>query len=224
MKLVHSQMEKQFVFHENIIELLIIENPSLFTEFIRELFQQSMGEEGRFVLSENDKILSCKDKVEVILNPLNLDINDKRILNRLYGKIKELSVDEDFYTMTMERLFNTQQYVEHLLEQLDFDVRCQEVVDIVPLLKVFNVQLVENDAHLLEKILDYLLVSFELLGKEVFVFVNIKSYLSTAEIKDFYRFVFYQKLKILLIENRQYESIETENVCVVDQDLCEIFK
>ena len=78
MKLVHPDIKNQIIFSENKVNVLTIENKTFFTEFVSELFSQYSGNEGKFILSEDDKELSIPKTCELILNPINLDINNKQ--------------------------------------------------------------------------------------------------------------------------------------------------
>ena len=62
----------------------------------------------------------------------------------------------------------------------------------------------------------------ECFRKRLFVFVNLKAFLSENEITLFYQSVFYEKLSVLLLESGQKEPVRPcEEVRIIDKDLCE---
>lgn len=56
----------------------------------------------------------------------------------------------------------------------------------------------------------------------IFIFVNLKQYLSKSEYNNFINFIKVKKINILLIENRTTYSNENEKILIIDKDLCEL--
>ena len=57
MRLVHYELTEAILDENTVFTEWIIESPEIFSEYIQELNGQLAGEEGRFVLSENNKEL-----------------------------------------------------------------------------------------------------------------------------------------------------------------------
>ena len=72
MKLVYTELEQQLIFQENRVNVLVMEHKELFRRMIQELAKQIDGGEGRFVLSDNDKILKIDKDVCLVVNPFAL--------------------------------------------------------------------------------------------------------------------------------------------------------
>lgn len=100
MKLVHPNLEGQLLLNSPCE--WIIESPELFSRYVKELFEQSNGEEGNFVLSEGEKEISISKFAEIIINPFSINKNDKRILGKLYTRLNDLAVAEENYLLTQE--------------------------------------------------------------------------------------------------------------------------
>jgi CRISPR type II-A-associated protein Csn2 len=66
MKIVHSEIDTQFVFNGKI-NVLVVEDGRLFRKYSEEIFTQTQGGEGLFVLSEDDKILPISKYVFLYL-------------------------------------------------------------------------------------------------------------------------------------------------------------
>lgn len=87
---------------ENEITVLSLEAPSAYQKIMHDLWQQYNGNEGSFILSENGKELKIQKNVECIYNPFTVNLNDKKILTKLY---QELSLQGDvFRTMQLRHL------------------------------------------------------------------------------------------------------------------------
>ena len=79
-------------------------------------------------------------------------------------------------------------------------------------------------SNLLEKLTDYIAAEAELLGTKCFIFVNLKQFLSYEELAELYKFAYYAKVYLLLLEGSFTESRhESEKHYIIDNDLCEIY-
>lgn len=100
MKLVYTELEQQLVFQENKVNVLVIEQKELFRRMIQELDKQISGEEGGFVLSDNNKTMKIDKEICLILNPFALDINSRKALTGLYNELGKLGLNEENYLKT----------------------------------------------------------------------------------------------------------------------------
>lgn len=55
-----------------------------------ELAGQVEGKEGRFVLSDNEKEVDISKNVELIFNIFALDINERKLISKLYMELEKL--------------------------------------------------------------------------------------------------------------------------------------
>ena len=92
MKLLHTEYDLNITFKENQIHILSIENPKVYSRILNDLWSQSHGGEGDFVLSEGEKIKNIGKEIECIFNPFALDCNDKKIIGKLYQELNEQEV------------------------------------------------------------------------------------------------------------------------------------
>lgn len=77
---------------------------------------------------------------------------------------------------------------------------------------------IQDDATLLDNIIDFLSLALDAGCKKTIVFVNLKTFLTKNDLKTFFEHVFYSKLSVLLLENKQ-DNVEHdyEQKTVVDQ-------
>ena len=67
MKLAHPMLNHPIEWNEDVyINTFVIENPSMYRAFLKELYDQEDALPGRFVLSENQVSLDISKKVEII--------------------------------------------------------------------------------------------------------------------------------------------------------------
>lgn len=80
----------------------------------------------------------------------------------------------------------------------------------------------DESETIIEKVYNYTNVMTDLSIANIFIFVNLKQYLSKSEYNNFINFIKVKKINILLIENRTTYSNENEKILIIDKDLCEL--
>lgn len=64
----------------------------------------------------------------------------------------------------------------------------------------------------------------ELLGYEIFFFINLENFLSNDELVEFSKFILYNKYRVVFLENfNRNKLFDDDNLIIIDNDLCEIF-
>lgn len=225
MKLVHSNLEKHIMFTENEINVLVLESPVSFRKFIEELNNQVMYDEGEFVLSESHKELKLSKNVELILDLFNFNFTNRRITTKILEEAKTIALDEDSFQSTLEVVSGLEKYMFSLVDEFDYPISSKEKIEIGDVLKIFDLKVEAKDSTWLERICAYLEVCQRFLNVKLFVFVNLKRYLSNEELIAFYKQISYKNISLLLIEQsiKENEIIGNEKVIIVDKDLCEIY-
>jgi len=222
MKLVYPFINAHFDMGESSIPILVIENPKHFYKYLSEISEQINGLEGRFTLSEKDKILSLNKYAELIEKFIGFEINRKSLLSKLYNKLGEHAVSEDFYVRTKQINSEIITYLSALLIDFNSELEFDDEIEISGLFKYFGIKFLEDYTDLSEKLLNYMLFIREFDVDKCFIFVNLKSYLSTNDLEVFYKSVIDHKINILLFESINREALKVEKVTVIDDDLCEI--
>ena len=74
----------------------------------------------RYVLSDKEKEVDLAKNVEIIFDIFSLEINEKRILNKLYSEMNELAKSEEFFVKTQEVILGIQKYLLDLEYATDY--------------------------------------------------------------------------------------------------------
>lgn len=223
MRLLHKDYQFMFELSEDSKGLLVIEQPKIFREMIKELVCEEEIEDEKFILSENNQPLKLKEKMCCIINPFTLSLNEKKILNRLHEYLKkEIGVSE--LLLENNKIYaELEQYALKILQVADWELVYSEKTEVSNLLKFLDIRFSENQTELIEKIVDYIKCVNELLGIKCFIFVHLLGYLNEYEIKKLYEFAEYQKVNILLMESVEPSNVkEFSPVTIIDKDGCEI--
>ncbi len=221
MKLVHVNMERKLL-DDNVVTEWVIEAPEEFTRYVQELYMQCEGAEGDFVLSDGEKELGIAKNVEFLDSVLDLDVNERKILGKLYADLEQLAYSEKFVVRTQEMIQYLRTYIFELEQETDFMLDVDDGVDMSAIFKGNGVKLETVETGILEKIVHYIKVVRLLLKKQVFVFVNVRSYLTVRQVEQLIKEAAYQEVQILLIENVMRDCVNSERRCIIDSDKCEI--
>ena len=216
MKLINEDLNNEIVFEENKVNLLVIENKKKFVEFIQEIIKQINGDEGKFSLFDINTELKIHDKIEIIKDIFDLDVNNKKVLHKIYHELEELSVDSEFLLETKTMESNLLKYIYCLIEKYDYPLEIAEGLDLKELFKLLSVKLSLCFSNKVEEILEYIDLVSNVLKKEIFI-------LEKDDIVALYRECFYKKIKLLFAESQKPDIInEEEKLFIIDNDLCEI--
>ncbi len=223
MRLLHKDYQFKLDFKENDRILFIIESPEVFRQLIQELMIGQTGEECGFVLSEENVPIKIQDNLKCIINPFELSLNERKLLSKLYELLKKEIQSTELLLENNEIYAMIENYSIHIFQQLDWELAYTDKSDIQNLLKFMDIKFAEHEESLIEKIIDYIKVSHDLIGIKCFVFVHLLSYLDEYEIEKLYEFAQYQKIIILLMESQQPSDIKKFNsVIIIDKNCCEI--
>ena len=220
MKLVYKDMEKHINFVENTAYVLIVENKRYFREMVMQMQQAGMGVESNWVFSKDGKEIKFDKIAELILDPINVNCNTRKLLTNLYNEIEKEALDSYNFVQTSFVKSEILKFIDDMIQKVDYPFLSVDDFTITDLFKAVNVHFDMQNSDFLERLVNYVQVCARFQKTELFVFVNLKTYLTAKEIEAFYRDLFYKKICVLLLENQESEPLECEKTYVIDQDLC----
>lgn len=197
-------------FRENLdlgVNQIITENPKIF----REIYLN---------FSENIVITNFGEEVknEIIKNPLDIDLSDKKMTNALYKEIlRHIKLnDEDTLLKIINELNELIRNVEQDLVNSDIEVG--EKIDDEKLLQALNVAY-RNDDNYLQAFISYIKTKCFNNNINVYVTFNLSNVIDDNEIKQLNLEM--QKLGIYIVD---FISIIAKNnatkLITIDSDLC----
>lgn len=219
MKLVYPEYQLEVSLRENQITILTIENQRAYAGVLSDLWNQTQGGEGGFVLSECEKILSISKEMECIFNPFALDCNDKKVIHKLYQELKE-QAEENLLLETTEINREILLYLQKVLEQVPYALNYEVDLELPALLKIYDVKVDSIGTGMLERLVEYMKVLNQICHMRIFVFIGLKQYLTREELEKLYEFVFYEKIILCTVEAVQTSHINGEKNWLLDKDLC----
>lgn len=219
MKLLQTDYGLCINFEENRKQVLVLENSEVFSEFVQDIYQQVQGEEGRFLLSSDDEKISISKKAEIILNPIELEINNRKVISKLYEEMKTMS-DECYFPEVSEIHAKIIEYFDELSLKLPYPIQYSMDMNVLSLYKLYDLKLEFEELTLFERILEYIKVLGMLTDVKLLVLVNIKNYFNDEKMNELYKCSTYYNVNLLLIEAVQRNKIEEERLYIIDKDKC----
>lgn len=222
MKLVHPDCSMQIIRDNDTVCEWVIESPEYFSKYVQELIRQNEGKEGKFVLSDEKGEVELSHCSEIIFNIISLDINEKKILNKMYAELEELAYQEEFFLQTQNMTQKLQAYILELEQATNYILEFKEQPDLTAIFKATGLkyEIVEED--ILERLARYIKTSINVLKTKLFVFINLRSFLSETQMEQLIKELSYQEVKVLLIENQAKYCLKGVRRYIIDKDGCEI--
>ena len=224
MKIINNNWQRQIVLEDNLIHTIVFENKKYYRESILELIRQHKGYEGNFILSNNNKEVSFDKNSYFISDLFNIDINNKKIITKVYGELLRNALDNIAeYNKIISYI---REYFETLVFNNNLDLEYNDEIEANSLLKLGDFKIQFEESNYLEKLIKFLKVLVELCNIKVIFIVGLYRVFSVGEVEKIYKEVCLNKIIIINIES-EYQNIKksdcyNEKVYIFDQDNCEI--
>lgn len=221
MKLVHPDIARQIDFNHQFCYSLIIENSHEFFSKTNELFLQTNGEEGNYVLSHENQTLNIAKNCLFIFDYYNDLFNNKKIINSINNKVADILKQEDFIDDFAQLNALIAKINAQITYQLDYEVSYIENLDFSDFAKLSNYKIIQ-DGNLLDNILTYIQINCQNQNITMVIFVNLFSLLSQEDVEKLIKQLNYMQLHILFIDSQQKYILQDCETIIIDNDLCVI--
>ena len=224
MKIINNNWQRQLVLEDNLIHTIVFEKKKYYRENILELIRQHKGYEGSFILSNNNKEVSFDKNSYFISDLFNIDINNKKIISKVYGELLKNVVEDivEYNKITS----HIREYFEILVFNNNLDLEYNDEIEANSLLKLGDFKIQFEESNYLEKLIKFLKVLVELCNIKVIFIVGLHRVFSVKEIEKIYKEVCLNKINIINIESEQQKIKKSdcynELVYIFDKDNCEI--
>ena len=180
MKIINNNWQRQIVLEDNLIHTIILEKKKYYRENILELIRQHKGYEGNFILSINNKEVSFDKNSYFISDLFNIDINNKKIISKVYGELLKNVVDDiaEYNKITS----HIREYFETLVFNNNLDLEYNDEIEANSLLKLSDFRIQFEESNYLEKLIKFLKVLVELCNIKVIFIVGLYRVFSVEEV------------------------------------------
>lgn len=222
MNLVTKYLENSLEIKSKTINTLVIEDTHYFSLFLKGLIESTEIESDEFELIEDYKTVDMTKYVEVIFDIFNLEANSANILKKMYVELEEDLNTQEVYTKKVELESVIANITDELIYRSRFSLKAGEI-NYQNLFKAIEIEFDYEKNSVLERLIEYIKVTSELLKTKVYIIVNLDSFLSEEELVELEKFLLYNDVKVLALQNTIRREVKpSENLRIVDKDLCEI--
>lgn len=219
MNLVHTFYNLEISIIENMPNVIVIEHPKAFSDIILDIWRQTSGESGGFILSNKDKELNITKEIIFVDNPFSASCNDRKVLTKIYQEISCYIAEK--YLETFANINQaTVSLLDNLNMELPYNIDFSLDMSAENLCKMYDVKINTDTCTLLEQLCDYVSIMHKVCKINIFAFLNLKNYLSVDEISLLYEHINNEKVNVLLFEGSYKEKYENEKIWILDKDLC----
>lgn len=219
MRMVNQSLEISLELEENIVHVVCVEHTKMFTEVVGDLWNQMSGENGSWILSDGEKEKNIGKEVLMVVNPFEISCNNKKIITRLYQELEDIA-REDYFVELTELNQKIISLLDGIVQKTSYHIEFDYELTVSDLLKSYHTKIEESTGSLLERIVDYIKMSHQVLKQQVMVFVNLKDYLTEDELVLLYAACFYEKVFLILLEGKYKNRVKHEKCLIIDSDLC----
>ena len=222
MKLAYLPLNFVMSLQMKKINSIVVESPHIYDSMIMDLYRQMNREEERWDLLQDEDLLVLDKYCDLLMSPADLHFHKKEIQKELIPEIvREIESSEKFEDL-LEQHGAFVQMMSQLCEQYKYPLECDFDFCLKEYLKQYKVTLADVEGSALEKLLEYIPVVQELMGKTVFFLHGYSDYLTEDDFRHLQKWVKYQEYYIVFLGSRQLSLKEDTNEYIIDLDLCEI--
>jgi CRISPR type II-A-associated protein Csn2 len=224
MKVVSPDINLPLVEENTLINETIIESEEYFSTIVFDLYEQLAGKSGQIIISEEGTLCSIKT-VTLVAEPLDVDINSRTTLNRLYKHIETKANVEQLPEPYYHALRNLYDTITHLWDNFFLEPSHVEDVSLSQVLSLFQMRFPDDSLNFGERIIDFMEVHRELFGIKLFIFVQIRAFLPPDVFESLLSSIRYGKFQVWFIESSERKQpLNTDHYrrLIIDRDGCEI--
>ena len=220
MKIAYEKMSTVINIVPGQVTGLVMENVKALYQFLMDIKRAMDGYESGVVISEQDQPVVIPKKV-ILTEFVNFTINQKSLITKISNEIDEISKNVEFFNQTQKLLAVVEEYIFKLTMDFSCDFCCEKL-NMLNLIKGIGLTIVDEFESLEERILTYMDLARDLEGKNLFILVNLRSFVQQEQLQRMMDTALTREHQILLIDNMDYPKLKNEYRIIVDEDLCEI--
>lgn len=192
--------------NDNIISVIEVEDTHLFRKIIETIQYQMKNqdvEEKVYIYDDEFNEISYR-KIEMIFNYIDLFSNIK--MTKEISNLLNNELDHETESAIQNINIELNEFATKVLYNLDIDLDYKNSFQLTDLLRILKVKINDNGSILdnLFSLIDF----YSLMAPNKFLFfVNLKIYLDTDEIIEFYNYIRANKLTAILLEGRASDKI-----------------
>lgn len=203
MKLKIFPFENCLDFSNNCVNILEIHNTKLFFNIVMSFLMYCDNQPAKetIYLYDESEELDIHKHCYFVENIFSIEINDKKIINKLYSKLENDILLNDEIAFNIGKQY--QEFFQYFIEifnnyDLDFDYNID--FSIKNFLKMIQLNFINEKQDLITNLYTFVDIICEFNLYNILILNNIKAYINDDELIEFYKYCCYKKINILLLE------------------------
>ncbi|MDR0341147.1 MAG: type II-A CRISPR-associated protein Csn2 [Mycoplasmataceae bacterium] len=221
MTFIYKKFNKEIVL-ENKLNFIQFDNTNQMYEFGLDI-NKDKNEDEFYIVDDKNKQLKFGSCVGIITDVFTLDINDKKILTKLYKKIQVDFNEDDNKIYDAERVIReaSLKLLEEINSKVSIPLTYDDDFELAEFFKLFNLKINFNDNNLIFNVTNYIEVMLEFYEYKIIIIPFISNILSSEDIKKLLEFATQHDLYILSFANlnNKFDESKDDNVIVVEDDI-----
>lgn len=144
-------------------------------------------------------------------------------MNVFLQSLNKTAANEAYWEKSQKLNAAIQGFFADLEMEYPFEYHINPEVDFSALAKAMGLQIEKEYDSDLERLIQYCILTRELLNTKLFIFFNLYCYFTEKELEQFYQEILTRKWNVLLMETSVGNRISGEKHYIIDKDNCEIY-
>ena len=188
-----------------------IENKKLYQSILSESINET-EEKQLILIDDKDNCCEIEKNILFISDPYNEEINNKKILTKIYEMIsKSINENIELTTKIDTNLYKIREIIINEANELQIELEALDDIKTTDILTLFKLKI---DTKSYITIVDRINLMIEIMSiiksDLILCFFNLKSILEKEQILKIEKYALYHNIKLLLIEPNLYDNIENE--------------
>ena len=222
MKINVNYIDNELIVEDNKILNIEIYNKKFFYRFIKDLNLIENGntiEEITAFNKQNEEI-TLTNKIEILSDFLDFDLYNKKYSSDFQKYIVKNSEEKNIDKIVKE-YSKVYDLISNIVNLIDIPITIKNDFDFESIIKSFKFEVNFFD-NLLNNLIDLLEVKLNLSKEKIYVFINLKSYLSNEDLLELYKYIFTKNINSIFIDTNKYDDLnDNVNKIIIDTDLDE---
>gem|GEM_PF-1252478 len=188
-----------------------IENKKIYQSILSECMNED--DEKQLILIDNKgNCCEIEKHVLFISDPYNEEVNNKKILTKIYEMIsKSINENIELTTKIDTNLYKIREIIINEANELPIEFEALDDIKTTDILTLFKLKIdIKSYITIVDRINLMIEIMSIIKSDLILCFFNLKSILEKEQILEIEKYALYHNIKLLLIEPNLYDNIENE--------------
>lgn len=194
---------------------LVVSSRQVFAKLVQNFYHYTVDSTDLKLFDDRYKPLKM-DELMIITDILGYDVNSAATLKLIYKDLEEqISENPEVKTKIENLLGEVTTLINKEVLHFEIDLESDEIT-LVEAFKALGIQVEIKSDTIFERVLEVIQVFKYLTKRKLLMFVNLGTYLTSAELLSLEEYVILQNIQVLLIDNAEFSGVKKQYI--IDED------